>query len=129
MVGRLGITDVTPVVGATGATFPARAVTGETVPIAATVFREGHDAVNADAVLRDPSGAKVALVRMQPGAPGTDRYEATIRCPARLWSATMKSIDVFDPFTGRKSTKHLTGVKTTKVSLPSHPIVLEIVHP
>ena len=59
VVGRLGIADVAPVVGAlTTGEFPARAVVGESVPIAATVFREGHDAVGADVVLRDPSGGK-----------------------------------------------------------------------
>src|SRR3712207_147522 len=45
---RLGITDVAPVVSC-GA-FSARAVVGEHLPITATVFREGHDAVAANVV-------------------------------------------------------------------------------
>jgi starch synthase (maltosyl-transferring) len=45
---RLGITDVAPVVSC--GSFSARAVVGEHVPITATVFREGHDAVAANVV-------------------------------------------------------------------------------
>ncbi len=36
--------------------WPARAVVGEAVPVTATVFREGHDAVGATLVVTDPSG-------------------------------------------------------------------------
>src|SRR3712207_8471451 len=49
---RLGITDVAPVVSC--GTFSARAVVGEHVPITATVFREGHDAVAANVVWSTP---------------------------------------------------------------------------
>src|SRR3954464_3854298 len=48
-VGRIPVLAVDPVV-ACGRS-PGRAVVGEPVPIAATVFREGHDAVAATAVL------------------------------------------------------------------------------
>ena len=36
--------------------FPAKAVVGESFPVTATVFREGHDAVGANVVLRGPDG-------------------------------------------------------------------------
>jgi starch synthase (maltosyl-transferring) len=36
--------------------FRAKAVVGEPVPVTATVFREGHDAVAATAVLLGPDG-------------------------------------------------------------------------
>src|SRR3954454_10465912 len=49
---RLGITDVAPVVSC--GSFSARAVVGEHLPITATVFREGHDAVAANLVWRSP---------------------------------------------------------------------------
>jgi starch synthase (maltosyl-transferring) len=49
---RLGITDVAPVVSC--GSFSARAVVGEHVPITATVFREGHDAVAANLVWTPP---------------------------------------------------------------------------
>ncbi|HEX3336660.1 MAG TPA: alpha-1,4-glucan--maltose-1-phosphate maltosyltransferase [Jatrophihabitans sp.] len=79
MVGRFGLSSVSPVVGSTvSGEFPARAVVGEPVPISATVFREGHDAVAASVVVRDASGRKLSVVRMEPGVPGTDRWHADI---------------------------------------------------
>jgi starch synthase (maltosyl-transferring) len=79
VVGRIGITDISPVVGslATGE-FPARAVVGERVTLSATVFREGHDAVGASVVLRDPTGSRRGTLRMRPGRPGTDRWHADL---------------------------------------------------
>ena len=59
---RLGITDVAPVVSC--GSFSARAVVGEHLPITATVFREGHDAVAADVVWTDPDGNDGAFTRM-----------------------------------------------------------------
>ncbi len=50
MAGRIGIDDVAPVVS--GGRFPAKAVVGEVVPVCATVWREGHDAVAATLVVR-----------------------------------------------------------------------------
>ncbi|HWF69594.1 MAG TPA: maltotransferase domain-containing protein, partial [Mycobacterium sp.] len=48
--GRVEIDDVAPVVSC-GA-YPAKAVVGEVVPVRATVWREGHDAVAATLVVR-----------------------------------------------------------------------------
>src|ERR1700722_18816261 len=77
VVGRLGISDVTPVVGGlTPGEYPACAVVGELLPISAVVFREGHDAVGASVALRAPATAKPELIRMAPGAPGMDRWHA-----------------------------------------------------
>src|SRR3954453_3692020 len=75
-VGRIPVLAVSPVVDA--GRFPAKAVVGEPVPITATVFREGHDAVAATAVLVGPDGVDRARVRMTPLAPGTDRYGAVV---------------------------------------------------
>src|ERR687885_57965 len=75
-VGGIPILAVAPVVD--GARFRAKAVVGEPVPIAATVFREGHDAVAATAVLVDPDGVDHTRARMTLLAPGTDRYGATV---------------------------------------------------
>ncbi|MGE5763704.1 MAG: alpha-1,4-glucan--maltose-1-phosphate maltosyltransferase [Mycobacterium leprae] len=75
MMGRIPIVDVAPVVGC--GQWPAKAVVGETVCVGATVFREGHDAVNANVVLHDPRGA-AAWVPMRLVAPGTDRWEADV---------------------------------------------------
>ncbi|MDX1884429.1 alpha-1,4-glucan--maltose-1-phosphate maltosyltransferase [Mycolicibacterium sp. 120270] len=50
MAGRIAIDDVAPVVS--GGRYPAKAVVGEVVPVRATVWREGHDAVAATLVVR-----------------------------------------------------------------------------
>ncbi len=50
MTGRIGIDDIEPAVS--GGRFPAKAVVGEVVPVRATVWREGHDAVAATLVVR-----------------------------------------------------------------------------
>ena len=79
VTGRLGITDVSPVVSC--GRYPARAVVGEHLPVAATVFREGHDAISANVAWRGPDGSQGPagpLLRMVPGVPGTDRWHATV---------------------------------------------------
>jgi starch synthase (maltosyl-transferring) len=76
MIGRIPITDVEPVVSC--GDYAAKAVVGEAFVVAATVFREGHDAVGANVVLTDPSGADATFNRMQP-ADGVDRWAATVR--------------------------------------------------
>ena len=75
-VGRIPVVDVSPV--AEAGRFPAKAVVGEAVPVRATVFREGHDAVAATAVLIDPDGVDRASARMVDIAPGLDRFEARL---------------------------------------------------
>ncbi len=79
MVGRIAITATSPTVSC--GQYPARAVTGEDIAVAANVFREGHDAVAADVVVRAPDGTQQPFLRMAPGAPGTDRWHATVRVP------------------------------------------------
>jgi starch synthase (maltosyl-transferring) len=77
VAGRFGISDISPTVASTSlGEHPAHAAVGEPVPISAVVFREGHDAVAATAVLRDPKGRKRDSLRMTPGAPGSDRWHA-----------------------------------------------------
>ncbi|HLY34525.1 MAG TPA: alpha-1,4-glucan--maltose-1-phosphate maltosyltransferase [Jatrophihabitantaceae bacterium] len=93
MVGRFGITDIRPVVGSTvSGEFPARAVVGERVPISAIVIREGHDAVGASVVLRDPSGRKQLVQRMHAGSPGTDRWHADVVADrAGMWTFAVEA--------------------------------------
>ena len=66
-IGRIPVQDVRPLVD--GGTRPAKAVVHETFTITATVFREGHDAVNATAVLTDPEGVDhpVPMTCVNPG--------------------------------------------------------------
>ncbi|MDQ1288424.1 MAG: hypothetical protein QG622_1989 [Actinomycetota bacterium] len=75
-IGRVPVLRVTPSVD--GGRWPAKATAGEYVPIEATVFREGHDAVAASAVLVNPTGTVTQRVRMTMLAPGTDRYGAKV---------------------------------------------------
>ncbi|GAB3208021.1 alpha-1,4-glucan--maltose-1-phosphate maltosyltransferase [Marinactinospora thermotolerans] len=74
MIGRFPILDIAPVVDLG----PAKAVAGETFPVSATVFREGHDSLSAGVVLWDPQGRRRPLVPMRELAPGTDRYGAEV---------------------------------------------------
>ena len=50
MPARIEIDDVAPVVS--GGVYPAKAVVGEVMPVCATVWREGHEAVAATLVVR-----------------------------------------------------------------------------
>ncbi|HEX4017867.1 MAG TPA: alpha-1,4-glucan--maltose-1-phosphate maltosyltransferase [Frankiaceae bacterium] len=85
MIGRIVISDVSPVVSA--GQWPAKAVTDELIPVSATVFREGHDLVGANVVVTDPAGRKGEFRPMHFVGSGTDRYEATISCAAQgIWS-------------------------------------------
>lgn len=67
MPGRIEIDDVSPVVS--GGRFPAKAVVGEVVPVCATVWREGHEAVAATLVVRYHGSGYPPLVSgpVQPG--------------------------------------------------------------
>src|SRR5689334_11692118 len=77
MTGRLGIDDVTPTVG--DGHHPSKAVVGEVIPIGATVWREGHDAIAANVVWKkvgaDGPGEHV---RMAPSRTDVDRFSATV---------------------------------------------------
>ncbi|WP_159619474.1 alpha-1,4-glucan--maltose-1-phosphate maltosyltransferase [Ruania rhizosphaerae] len=73
-IGRIPVIEVGPTVE--NGRWPTKAVVGEAVPIRATVFREGHDAVAATAVLIDPAGRDHSWAPMQDISPGNDIYEA-----------------------------------------------------
>ncbi len=76
VTGRIPILGVEPSV--LGGRRPAKAVPGETFQVSATVFREGHDAVAANVVLRDPVGRAGPWTPMRELAPGTDRWGADV---------------------------------------------------
>jgi starch synthase (maltosyl-transferring) len=75
MTGRIGIDDVRPLSG--DGTYPAKAVVGEHVPVSATVWREGHDAVGGTVVWRGPD-EQDRTVRMEEVGTGLDRFTATV---------------------------------------------------
>ena len=62
MVGRIPVMDVMPLVDL--GRLPAKATAGESVPVRATVFREGHDRLGAEVVLVAPDGTRRPPVRM-----------------------------------------------------------------
>src|SRR5919199_6395512 len=110
--GGIPILAVAPVVD--GARFRAKAVVGEPVPIAATVFREGHDAVAATAVLVDPDGVDHTRARMHLLAPGTDRYGAVV-VPDRegSWSFRVEGwSDVYGTWEHAATIKVPAGIDT-----------------
>ncbi|WP_191889215.1 maltotransferase domain-containing protein, partial [Streptomyces mutabilis] len=90
VVGRIPVLDVRPVVQ--HGRRPAKAVTGESFQVSATVFREGHDAVAANVVLTDPQGRPGPWTPMRESAPGTDRWGATVTAgEAGLWTYSVQA--------------------------------------
>ena len=76
-IGRIPVIEVSPVVE--GGRWTAKAAVGEVVPIEATVFREGHDAVSATAVLVRPDGTVHSTSPMQDIRPGLDRFQGFLQ--------------------------------------------------
>ena len=76
MIARIPVLSVSPTIDS--GRWPARCVVGEAVPVRATVFREGHDAVAATAVLTAPDGTERAHVQMSPLGQGLDRWSADL---------------------------------------------------
>jgi starch synthase (maltosyl-transferring) len=76
MVGRIPITEVTPVVEC--GRYPAKGAVGEPFTVTAVVFREGHDALNADVVLTGPDGVRRPWIRMTPDQEEPDLWAAVV---------------------------------------------------
>ncbi|MFD9396252.1 maltotransferase domain-containing protein, partial [Streptomyces sp. NPDC060000] len=104
-IGRIPVRDVEPRVDC--GRRPAKAVTGETVRISATVFREGHDAVGANVVLKDPDGGRGPWTPMRELAPGSDRWGADVTLEAMgVWTYTVEAWS--DPIA---TWRHHAGIK------------------
>ena len=85
MVGRIPVMNVSPVVDL--GRLPAKATAGEPLPVSASVFREGHDALGAEVVLTGPDGTHRAPVRMTAHPTIPDRYDAWVAPDAEgAWS-------------------------------------------
>ena len=83
-IGRIPVLDVRPCVDH-GAR-PAKCVVDEEFTVTATVFREGHDAVNASVVLTDPTGVE----HVQPMTctnPGLNTWAARVSAGSVGWEA------------------------------------------
>jgi starch synthase (maltosyl-transferring) len=93
MAGRFLIEDVTPSVAC--GRYPAKAVVGELVPVAARSYREGHQALGCNVVLRGPDGRQGPFTRMLAGE--DDMWHATVRPDAvGSWSFTVEAFN--DPY-------------------------------
>ncbi|MFI6641131.1 maltotransferase domain-containing protein [Streptomyces sp. NPDC050504] len=104
-LGRIPVLDVRPGPALPG--HPAKAVPGETFQVSATVFREGHDAVAANVVLRDPDGRPGPWTPMRELAPGTDRWGADVTPTSPgLWTYAVEAWS--DPVT---TWRRAAGVK------------------
>ena len=73
-IGRIPIMEVTPQIE--GGRLAAKGTEGESFPVQATIFREGHDKFAAEAVLVAPDGCEVQTSPMELIRPGLGRYEA-----------------------------------------------------
>ncbi len=104
MVERIPITEVSPVIE--GGRYPVKAVVGEAVLVAATVFREGHDALGAGVVLKGPRGRTRPLTRLEPTAE-PDQYEAWVT-PDRPGAWTFRIESWSDPYA---SWRHAAEIK------------------
>jgi starch synthase (maltosyl-transferring) len=76
VLGRIPILDLAP--QQPDDLWPAKAFDGEVVPFAATVFKEGHDVIDAAVVLTAPSGRVVRRPMVQVN-PGLGRWAASVQ--------------------------------------------------
>ena len=81
-VGRIPVLEVQPVVE--NGLLPAKSVVGEEFVVRAKVFREGHDAVNATAVLTDPDGTD-HYFPMHCDNPGLSDWSTTVVADRTGW--------------------------------------------
>jgi starch synthase (maltosyl-transferring) len=89
MVGRIAVVDVRPSVSC--GEYPSRAVTGETVLVRATVFREGHDAVGCNVAVTRADGTAAPFLRMAPDNAEPDIWWAAFTTDTEgMWSFTVE---------------------------------------
>ncbi len=90
LVGRFPIRDVSPV--SVGGRRPAAAAVGESIPVRATSFREGHDSLGLTVNLIRPDGTVAQTARMAPEGLGMDAWVANVR-PDSVgdWSFTVEA--------------------------------------
>jgi starch synthase (maltosyl-transferring) len=81
LIGRIPITDISPAILFGGEFVAVKATPGESIPIEASIFREGHDALGARALLLDEVGDVVDSSIMHEAAQGSDRFRAFLKAP------------------------------------------------
>ncbi|HZA05938.1 MAG TPA: alpha-1,4-glucan--maltose-1-phosphate maltosyltransferase [Propionibacteriaceae bacterium] len=108
LIDRIPVVKVAPVIE--GGAYPAKATVGESFPIRAQVFREGHDAVNASVVLTNPQGAETRFPMHRTTPAGFDWWTAAVR------------LDIEGPWTFRVegwSDPWETWVHTAEIKIPA----------
>src|ERR1700744_754099 len=95
MTGRLGIDEVSPSVGC--GRYPAKAVVGEHIPVSATGWRDGHDAVAATVAWRGPKDRRARQARMVEVGVGLDKF-ATVIVPDSVGGWTYRVDAWSDPW-------------------------------
>src|SRR3954454_7856428 len=105
MVGRIPVMDVMPLVDL--GRLPAKATTGESLPVTATVFREGHDQLGAEVGVVAPDGPRRPPVRMARHGDTPDRYVAWVT-PDRQGAWTFEVHAWSDPLS---TWAHDAGIK------------------
>ena len=94
MITRFPVVDISPSIYFGGEWVAAKAVPNESIPVYATIFREGHDTFEAHALLFDPNGAMVERKPMRLLHPGSERYTADLT--PRYYGTWHFAIEVFD---------------------------------
>jgi starch synthase (maltosyl-transferring) len=90
MIGRIVVEDLRPQVDC--GRWPAKAVAGETIPVEATVFRDGHGIIAAAVRLTGPDDRRGQLVPMSEVGQGMDRWRAEVTLPRTgAWSLTVEA--------------------------------------
>src|SRR5512132_322742 len=91
MIGRIVIEDIRPQVDC--GQFTARAVAGETVPVEATIFRDGHNEVVAAAVrLTGPDDRRGQLIPLTEVNHGLHQWRGEIILPrSGAWSMVIEA--------------------------------------
>jgi starch synthase (maltosyl-transferring) len=91
MIGRIVIEDIRPQVDC--GQFTSRAVAGETVPVSATIFRDGHNEVVAAAVrLAGPGDRKGQLIPLTEVNHGLHQWQGEMTLPrSGAWSFTVEA--------------------------------------
>jgi starch synthase (maltosyl-transferring) len=122
-VGRIPVFEIAPSIE--GGTFSTKSVVGEPFDVTATVFREGHDAVNATVVLTGPDGVE-QHVPMTLVSPGLDHWSATISADKTgQWSYRVEGwSDPYRTWEHDASVKIAAGVDT-ELMLTEGALVLE----
>lgn len=118
--GRLSVCDVFPVID--HGAYPAKAVVGEALPVRATIFREGHDAVGGSVVLSSGDGRTKVVDMTQIEPVGLDIWQAWIRLDAEGdWTFHIEAYsDVWRTWRHNAEVKFAAGVDVALMCAEGH---------